>query len=170
MYVVATHFSPHPTEVYSLVPGIPCITDCVMAELEKLGHRYRVALRWDKLESTVLHALTLSQNSTRPALRAPYMHTRGHIRRRLSRPARYGAQVLHRRNLRSRAAPPDTSDSGRAPHVCRAEAIRNRASPGPGGTGLTMDIARGCNLSCLSSSLCSPLIPAVSRPRMYTYM
>lgn len=24
-----------------------------MAELEKLGHRYRVALRWDKLESTV---------------------------------------------------------------------------------------------------------------------
>ncbi|THH13262.1 hypothetical protein EW146_g6940 [Bondarzewia mesenterica] len=24
---------------------IPCITDCVMAELEKLGHRYRVALR-----------------------------------------------------------------------------------------------------------------------------
>lgn len=27
-------------------PGIPCVTDCVMAELEKLGHRYRVALRW----------------------------------------------------------------------------------------------------------------------------
>ena len=26
-------------------PGIPCVTDCVMAELEKLGHRYRVALR-----------------------------------------------------------------------------------------------------------------------------
>ena len=26
--------------------GIPCVTDCVMAELEKLGHRYRVALRW----------------------------------------------------------------------------------------------------------------------------
>ena len=25
--------------------GIPCVTDCVMAELEKLGHRYRVALR-----------------------------------------------------------------------------------------------------------------------------
>ncbi|KZT23549.1 Fcf1-domain-containing protein [Neolentinus lepideus HHB14362 ss-1] len=24
---------------------IPCVTDCVMAELEKLGHRYRVALR-----------------------------------------------------------------------------------------------------------------------------
>ncbi|KAI0938665.1 rRNA-processing protein fcf1 [Taiwanofungus camphoratus] len=25
---------------------IPCVTDCVMAELEKLGHRYRVALRY----------------------------------------------------------------------------------------------------------------------------
>ncbi|KAL0072710.1 rRNA-processing protein fcf1 [Marasmius tenuissimus] len=24
---------------------IPCVTDCVMAELEKLGHKYRVALR-----------------------------------------------------------------------------------------------------------------------------
>ncbi|KAI6009852.1 Fcf1-domain-containing protein [Pisolithus marmoratus] len=24
---------------------IPCVTDCVIAELEKLGHRYRVALR-----------------------------------------------------------------------------------------------------------------------------
>lgn len=29
-----------------LPPGIPCVTDCVMAELEKLGHRYRVALRY----------------------------------------------------------------------------------------------------------------------------
>ena len=28
-----------------LVTGIPCITDCVMAELERLGHKYRVALR-----------------------------------------------------------------------------------------------------------------------------
>lgn len=26
-------------------PGIPCITDCVMAEIEKLGMKYRVALR-----------------------------------------------------------------------------------------------------------------------------
>lgn len=25
--------------------GIPCITDCVMAEIEKLGLKYRVALR-----------------------------------------------------------------------------------------------------------------------------
>jgi len=24
---------------------IPCVTDCVLAELEKLGHRYRIALR-----------------------------------------------------------------------------------------------------------------------------
>lgn len=28
------------------ITGIPCVTDCVMAELEKLGHRYRVALRY----------------------------------------------------------------------------------------------------------------------------
>ena len=27
--------------------GIPCVTDCVLAELEKLGQRYRVALRYD---------------------------------------------------------------------------------------------------------------------------
>jgi rRNA-processing protein FCF1 len=27
------------------VAGIPCVTDCVMAELEKLGQRYRLALR-----------------------------------------------------------------------------------------------------------------------------
>lgn len=29
-----------------LYTGIPCITDCVMAELEKLGPKYRVALRF----------------------------------------------------------------------------------------------------------------------------
>ena len=28
-----------------LAVGTPCITDCVMAELEKLGQKYRVALR-----------------------------------------------------------------------------------------------------------------------------
>lgn len=27
------------------IEGTPCITDCVMAELEKLGQKYRVALR-----------------------------------------------------------------------------------------------------------------------------
>jgi U3 small nucleolar RNA-associated protein 24 len=26
--------------------GIPCVTDCVIAELEKLGQRYRLALRY----------------------------------------------------------------------------------------------------------------------------
>ncbi|RHY25564.1 hypothetical protein DYB32_008232, partial [Aphanomyces invadans] len=31
-----------------LAKCIPCITDCVMAELEKLGHKYRVALRLAK--------------------------------------------------------------------------------------------------------------------------
>jgi len=28
-----------------LSPGIPYVTDCVMAELEKLGQKYKVALR-----------------------------------------------------------------------------------------------------------------------------
>ena len=31
--------------VQTIFTGIPCVTDCVLAELEKLGHRYRVALR-----------------------------------------------------------------------------------------------------------------------------
>jgi len=31
-----------------LAKCVPCITDCVMAELEKLGHKYRVALRMAK--------------------------------------------------------------------------------------------------------------------------
>lgn len=30
---------------YNILLGIPCVTDCVLAELEKLGHRYRIALR-----------------------------------------------------------------------------------------------------------------------------
>lgn len=30
---------------FLLLIGIPCVTDCVLAELEKLGHRYRIALR-----------------------------------------------------------------------------------------------------------------------------
>lgn len=29
-----------------LSTGIPCISDCVIAELEKLGEKYRLALRW----------------------------------------------------------------------------------------------------------------------------
>mmetsp|Transcript_28416 Transcript_28416/g.21224 ORF Transcript_28416/g.21224 Transcript_28416/m.21224 type:complete len:155 (+) Transcript_28416:165-629(+) len=31
-----------------LAKCIPCVTDCVVAELEKLGHRYRLALRLSK--------------------------------------------------------------------------------------------------------------------------
>lgn len=30
---------------FCLLQGIPYITDCVMAEIEKLGMKYRVALR-----------------------------------------------------------------------------------------------------------------------------
>ena len=31
--------------VHPFLAGIPCVTDCVIAELEKLGQRYRLALR-----------------------------------------------------------------------------------------------------------------------------
>ena len=31
-----------------LAKAIPCITDCVVAELEKMGHRYRLALKLTK--------------------------------------------------------------------------------------------------------------------------
>ena len=32
-------------EGHVLIPGIPTITDCVLAELEKLGPKYRLALK-----------------------------------------------------------------------------------------------------------------------------
>ena len=34
----------------------PCITDCVIAELEKLGQRYRVALKVAKVGRPLLHS------------------------------------------------------------------------------------------------------------------
>lgn len=37
----------------SSIPGIPYITDCVMAEIEKLGMKYRVALRYNQVDSTL---------------------------------------------------------------------------------------------------------------------
>ena len=37
----------------------PCITDCVMAELEKLGQKYRVALKVAKVGAPVHHAWML---------------------------------------------------------------------------------------------------------------
>jgi rRNA-processing protein FCF1 len=36
------------THTHHVGAGIPCITDCVMAELEKLGPKYRIALRLAK--------------------------------------------------------------------------------------------------------------------------
>lgn len=43
MYVTALFFF-----ISNISPllGIPCISDCVMAELEKLGPKYRIALRY----------------------------------------------------------------------------------------------------------------------------
>lgn len=31
--------------LFTLLTAIPCISDCVLAELEKLGQKYRLALR-----------------------------------------------------------------------------------------------------------------------------
>ena len=41
------HFKILVVEVLSMFifAGVPCITDCVMGELEKMGTKYRVALR-----------------------------------------------------------------------------------------------------------------------------
>ena len=41
-FSIHCHFT---SELTAFDSGIPCVTDCVLAELEKLGHRYRVALR-----------------------------------------------------------------------------------------------------------------------------
>jgi len=40
-----------------LFSGIPYITDCVMAEIEKLGSHYRVALRYFNASFLMLYAL-----------------------------------------------------------------------------------------------------------------
>lgn len=33
--------------------GVPCVTDCVLAELEKLGQQYRIALQVGMYETTL---------------------------------------------------------------------------------------------------------------------
>lgn len=43
-FILLLHFSVHDLS-HLIFVGTPCITDCVMAELEKLGQKYRVALR-----------------------------------------------------------------------------------------------------------------------------
>lgn len=43
-----------------ILAGIPCVTDCVIAELEKLGQRYRLALRC----VTVLYVRLFSPHSS----------------------------------------------------------------------------------------------------------
>ncbi|KAF5380552.1 hypothetical protein D9615_004703 [Tricholomella constricta] len=53
---------------------IPCVTDCVMAELEKLGHRYRIALRSQHLQlgaqyNEVDGSLKVTALAYRPALK-----------------------------------------------------------------------------------------------------
>lgn len=35
-------------QTQALTSGVPLITDCVISELEKLGHKYRIALRLTK--------------------------------------------------------------------------------------------------------------------------
>ena len=46
--------------------GIPCVTDCVISELEKLGQRYRLALRYVcsyPLFSSCLLSLSVARDS-----------------------------------------------------------------------------------------------------------
>lgn len=59
--------------------GIPYITDCVMAEIEKLGRRYRVALRW---ASCVLisHSDFSMQNCERRTISTPSLPAQGYVR------------------------------------------------------------------------------------------
>jgi hypothetical protein len=126
--------------------GIPCVTDCVLAELEKLGHRYRVALRCvlfrprsPSYPRSLLLTSRLSlcliehpQRRPRPALRAPHVLAPGHVRGRLPRAARGRRQVLHRRDVRPRAPPARAQDPRRAAHVYRPPPVRDRAPPGRG--------------------------------------
>jgi hypothetical protein len=62
--------------------GIPCVTDCVIAELEKLGQRYRLALRCVRIYAPPLsnraHLISFSAWPVIPALNVFTAHTRGH--------------------------------------------------------------------------------------------
>ena len=66
-----------------LAKTIPCITDCVLGEIEKLGPKYRVALRVAK----------------DPRFERLQMQSRRDLRGRLSGEAGGAAQVLHRRHV-----------------------------------------------------------------------
>ena len=73
-----------------LAKCIPCITDCVMAELEKLGPKYRVALRFalrSGHESDIQLTLprhSLLQGSKRPPVWTNYLRAQGNVCRWLS--------------------------------------------------------------------------------------
>jgi len=43
---------------------IPCVTDCVMAELEKLGPKYRVALKVAKVRDSFLKSNVVFQKQS----------------------------------------------------------------------------------------------------------
>ena len=51
MYASHAPIVSSPLRSYRSLIGIPCVTDCVMAELEKLGPKYRIALRQVPVES-----------------------------------------------------------------------------------------------------------------------
>jgi rRNA-processing protein FCF1 len=57
-----------------VILGIPCVTDCVMAELEKLGQRYRIALRYAQSLTHYDSAKTVSVLLVIPALSAYHVH------------------------------------------------------------------------------------------------
>lgn len=62
-------------DLFSPYVGIPCISDCVMAELEKLGQKYRLALRFvasvPSFPLPFANATRFVQSGARPPLRAP---------------------------------------------------------------------------------------------------
>lgn len=56
--------------------GIPCISDCVIAELEKLGTKYRMALRWVLSDYSRLIITMILRVAKDPRfLRLPCSHT-----------------------------------------------------------------------------------------------
>lgn len=63
-------------EALMICAGIPCVTDCVLAELEKLGHRYRVALRSvSTFLKALLHPHRISELPETPVLNVYLVHT-----------------------------------------------------------------------------------------------
>lgn len=131
--------------------GIPCITDCVMAELEKLGPRFRIALRLAKdprfRRLTCTHTGTYADDCLCNRVQEVSAPLAGHppaaAGLTLSRPApplprrSLSAPMLHRRHVRSRPQAAHSQGASEArgsmgrhgAHAAVAHAPRSRACP-----------------------------------------